>query len=252
MKTYTSPSVAESSAELTKEEHVSLDDIMHEATLIGAAMTEESTVSREFSQPAPVELPFRPSVPSSLVPAALATAAHSSEWDEQDEDGDDEDEFAINFAMGLPIFNTRATDIAELLGAYDPLDDEYDDDERFGEPLEGFHAEFYKLAGLDADGEEISTSESVDSSGDEFDSDEDEEEDEDESDYGSESGDEEVDRASLIGDDDETEEWEEQEYSDAELDAEEGVSASSDEESEETELDDEDERERKRKGLQHN
>jgi len=142
VKTYTSPPVTESSAELAKEEHVSLDDVMHEATLIGATMTEESTVSHEFSQPAPVELPFRPSVPSSLLLDVFATAAHSSEWDEQDEDCDDEDEFAINFAMGLPIFNTRATDIAELLGAYNPLEEEYDDEERFGEPLEGFHSEF--------------------------------------------------------------------------------------------------------------
>jgi hypothetical protein len=144
--------------------------------------------------------------------------------------------------MGLPIFDARAADISKMLGAYDPLDDEYDEEERFGEPLEGFHADFYKLAGLDADGEEISNSESVDSSGDEFDSDEDENEDE--SDY-SEFGDEEVDRASLIGDDEEKEEWEEHEHSDAELDAEEGVSVSDDEETEETELEGENERERK-------
>jgi hypothetical protein len=146
--------------------------------------------------------------------------------------------------MGLPIFNARATDLSKLLGSYDPLDHEHDDDnddERFGEPLEAFHAEFYKLGGLLANGEELSTTESADSSGDEFDSDEDEfDSDDEESDY-SEHGDEEVDRASLIGDDEEKEEWEQHEHSDAELDAEEGVSASGDEEIEETELEGEEE-----------
>lgn len=56
--------------------------------------------------------------------------------------------------------------------------------------------------------------------------------------------------ASLIGDDEEQEEWDEHEYIDAELDAEEGISVSDDEETEETDLEGEDER--KRKCLQYN
>ena len=209
----------------------SKDNVAAPATLTGGHVLPPS---------APIELPLRPlPISSSLLSTAPAPsiASHSSELGEQDES-------AFNFAMGLPIFNARATDLSKLLGSYDPLDHEYDDDnddERFGEPLEAFHAEFYKLGGLLANGEELSTTESADSSGDEFDSDEDEfDSDDEESDY-SEHGDEEVDRASLIGDDEEKEEWEQHEHSDAELDAEEGVSASGDEEIEETELEGEEE-----------
>jgi hypothetical protein len=141
------------------------------------------------------------------------------EWDEQGE-YDDEEHTAFNFAMDLPIFNVRATNITKLLGVYEPL----------GEPLEGFHSEIYKLAGLDANGEGITHMESVDS---------DEEEESEYSDY----DDEKINRVSLIGDDEKKEELEEHEHSDAELDAEEGVSASGDEETEETELEGEEERE---------
>ena len=252
VKSYTHPPAAESSAETTEEEHVSLDDIMHEASLIGAAIAEESAESPQYVLPpsAPVELPVRPRVAESpapvATPSASSAAVHSPEEDEQ-EDEDDDEHLAINFAMGLPIFNTRATDITKLLGAYDPLDDEYDvdDDERFGEPLEGFYSDFYKLGGLDANGEEVSGTESVEpySSGDEYYSDEgefdsDEEDEYDESEY----GDEEIDRAYFIGDDEENEEGEEHEHSDADLNAEEGVSVSDDVETEETELEGEEER----------
>jgi hypothetical protein len=203
--------------------------------------------SHIFPQAGSVVLPLRPlPVTSSLLWSAPSIANHSSEWDEQ-ENYNDEEHSAFNLAMDLPIFNARATGITKLLGAYDPLNDENDDEECFGEPLEDFHSDFYKLAGLDANGEEISNTESVDSSGDEFDSDEEEfdSDENDDSDY-SEYGDEELDRAFLIGDDEEKEEWEEHEHSDADLDAEEGVSASDDEleDDEETEL----EREGERKG----
>lgn len=194
------------------------------------------TASHDLPQSSPVALPLRPlAVPSSLLPSAPSTADHFSGWDEQEVHNDGE-ESAFNFAMGLPIFNACATDITKLLGVYDPLGDELDDEERFGEPLGGFHSDFYKLGGLDANGEEISNWKSVDSSGDEFDSDEDEfdSDEEDEDDF-SEYGDEELDRAFLIGDDEEKEEWEEHEHSDAELDAEEGVSVGGDERDDEEE-----------------
>ena len=208
--------------------------------------------SHVLPQSPPVALPLHPlPVSSSLLPSAPSIADHSSEWDEH-KDYVDEEQSAINFAMGLPIFNARATDIAKLLGAYDPLEDEDDDNEAlFGEPLEGFHSDIYKLAGLDANGEEISNTDLVDSSGDEFDSDEDEfdSDEEDEYDY-SEYGDEQLDKSSLVGDDEETEEWEEHEDSDADLDEEEGVSASGDErDDEETELEGEEER---KGGVSHN
>ena len=244
VKSCAHPPAAESSAKTTEEEHVSLDEIMHEATLIGATMTEQSTVDHRSSPSAPVELPLRPlHVTSTLPPTTLAIADHSEEWDEQDEyEEEEEEQFAFNYAMGLPIFDTRATDIAKLLGAYDPLEDQHDDEELFGGPLEAFHSSFYEMVGLNANGEETveSDDEEVDSSGDEFDSDEDEDVD-DRSEY----GDEEIDRSSFIGDDEEQEEWNEHEYSDAELDAEGGVSVSGDEETEETELEGEDERKRK-------
>lgn len=162
---------------------------------------------------------------------------------------DDEEDFAFNFAMGVPVFNGRATDIAKLLGAYDPLEDEHDEEERLGEPLEAFHSSFYELAGLRANGEEVSDvgsddEESGDSSGDELDSDEDEDEDDED-----EFGDDEVDSASFIGDDEEKEEWEEHDYSDADLDAEEDVSDSDDErDDDETEFEGEGEGEGERKG----
>ena len=184
-------------------------------------------------QSAPVELPLHPlGVTSSLLSAALAAADHSRVWNKHDND----DKVAVDFAMSLPVHNIRATDLAKLLGTYDPYDD-LDDEERFGEPREDFHSYIYEMIGLYANGEEVTESgEEADSSGDEFDSDE-----EDESGYASESGDEEIDRASLIGDDEEKDEWEEHEYSEAELDAEEGIAVSGDEENEETESEGEDE-----------
>ncbi|GAB7333229.1 hypothetical protein MBLNU13_g04881t1 [Cladosporium sp. NU13] len=201
-KSYTDAPATESSAEITEEEHVSLDDIMHEANLIGATMAEESGLlirpSHDLPHSAPVELPIRLGLCASPLPLATPSATgHSEEWDEQEEHVNEE-QFAFNFAMGVTIFDARATDIAKLLGAYDPLNDEHDDEERFREPLEAFHSSFYKLAGLRANGEEVSDAEldneeSVDSSEDEYDSDEDE------SDQ-SEFGDGEIDETSLIGD----------------------------------------------------
>lgn len=147
-----------------------------------------------------------------------------------------------------PFFDTRATDIAKLLGTYDSLEDERDDEERFGEPLEAFHSSFYEMVGLDANGEEAIESDDDEdgSSGDEFDSDgyDDDDEDDDEDDQPG-YGDDEIDRSSLIGNDEEQDEWDEHEYSDAELDAEEGVSVSGDEETEEVDSEGEDERKRK-------
>lgn len=87
------------------------------------------TGSHVLPQSAPVAFPLRPlAATSSLLPSAPSIADHSSEWDEQ-EAHDDEEHSACNFAMGLPIFNARATDITKLLGAYDPLEDEDEDDE---------------------------------------------------------------------------------------------------------------------------
>ena len=231
VKSYVNPPAAdESSKKTTEEENVSLGDIMHETNLIGAAMTEEGPVSHDFSQSAPVELPVRPlHVTSSVLPAALATVAHSEEWDEQ---------VAIDFAMGLPLSDSevhsaddiRAYDIAVMFDFYNKYED-VDDQERFGEPCEGFHSYVYKMVGLNANGEETiaADEEEDDSSGDEFDSDEDED-----GDDQSEFGEEEIDRASFIGDDDkeEEEEWDEHDYSEAELDADEGVSLSGKEETE--------------------
>lgn len=197
--------------------------------------------SHLFPQTAPVELPLHPlHVTSSLPPPVLAIADYSEEWDEQDED--DEEQFAFDFTVSVAVFNVRATDIAKLLGAYDPLEDGQDEEERFGEPLEAFHSSFYQLAGLRANGEEVSDvdsdeEESGDSSGDELDSEEDEHDQ-------SEFGDDEVDSASFIGEDEEKEKWEEHDYSDADLDAEEDVSGSDDEETES-----EGEHERKRNDL---
>ena len=184
-------------------------------------------------QPAPVELPLHPlGVTSSLLSAALAAADHSREWNKHDND----EKIAVDFAMSLPVHNIRATDLAKLLVTYDPYDD-LDDEERFGEPREDFHSYIYEMVGRDANGEGVTESgEEADSSGDEFDGDE-----EDESGYSSESDDEEIDRASLISDDEEKDEWEEHEYSEAELDAEEGIAVSGDEENEETESEGEDE-----------
>jgi len=172
------------------------------------------------SLPAPFELPLRP-VPakSSLLPVALTTVVHSPGCDEQDEYDEDDEQFAFNYAM------IRATDITKMLSSYDPHEDAKDEEERFGEPHEDLHSYFYEMVGLDAEGEEIPDEMSSDNSGDEFDSEENES---DQSEY----DDEEIDRACFIGDDEEMEEWDEHEYSDGDLDAEEGASASGDEESE--------------------
>lgn len=103
VKSYAHLPAAEASAKTTEEDHVSLEDIMHEPSLIGATRTEGTIVSYDLPQSASVELPLRPlHVTSSLPPATLAIAGHSEEWDEQDE-YDEEEQFAFNYATGLPL-----------------------------------------------------------------------------------------------------------------------------------------------------
>jgi hypothetical protein len=140
--------------------------------------------------------------------------------------------------MIFPFFNDvqdehdfHAVDCGKLLDAYN-MDEGVDEEELLDEPSEAFHSIFYKLAGLDVKGEAVfgtesffgaessSEEESGDGSGEESDSEEDES-------GHSEYGDEEIDKASLVDDDAEREEWDEHDYSDAGLDAEESVSVAS-------------------------